>query len=69
MTNYRQLIKELDHQCRYPSLVTCPFCSALCGSKAQGSLKITHKTSLPICQQCRQKIDPTNIFEFIPFDA
>jgi hypothetical protein len=42
-------------------------CSTICGSKAEGNLKVTDKISLSISLKCRSRIDPTNQFEFIPF--
>jgi hypothetical protein len=40
-------------------------CSALCGSKAQGSLK--EEISLPIYYTCRNKIDPGHQWIFVRF--
>ena len=39
-------------------------CSTSCGNTAVGNLKVAEKTSLPLCELCRQKIDPEHKFEF-----
>jgi hypothetical protein len=44
-----------------------PACSALCGNKATGNLKVTDTTSLAMCDVCREKIDPDHRHAFIPF--
>jgi hypothetical protein len=38
-------------------------CSALCGNNAVGSLVVTDKISLPMCEECRNKIDVKHRFE------
>ena len=43
------------------------FCSAMCSNVAVGNLKVAEKTSLPVCELCRQKIDPEHKFEFVSF--
>jgi hypothetical protein len=50
-------------------LLPRPSCSALCGNIATGSLQITNKTtSLPVCNICREKLDPEGKLEFVPFE-
>jgi hypothetical protein len=44
-----------------------PECASLCNSAAEGMLKVTHQISLPICQGCRQRIDPQYRFIYTPF--
>ncbi|MFL6317407.1 MAG: hypothetical protein ACJ73C_11835 [Nitrososphaeraceae archaeon] len=51
------------------SLPPAPVCSALCGNKATGNLRVTEEISLPICDICRDKIDPDHKWVFIPFDV
>ncbi|MFL6399655.1 MAG: hypothetical protein ACJ72J_08765 [Nitrososphaeraceae archaeon] len=48
-------------------LLPAPSCSALCGNKAQGQLKLTEEISLPICDSCRDKIDPRREWVFVSF--
>ena len=43
-------------------------CSTMCGNEAVGSLIIAEKTSLPLCDNCRTKIDPDGKLEFVKFD-
>ena len=46
-----------------------PECSALCGNKAKGIIKVTEEISLPICDMCREKIDPDHQWIFVPLFA
>jgi hypothetical protein len=48
-------------------LLPTPACSALCGNNATGNLKVSDKTSLPMCDVCREKIDPDHKWLFISF--
>jgi hypothetical protein len=48
-------------------LLPTPACSALCGNNATGNLEVSDKTSLPMCDVCREKIDPDHKWLFIPF--
>ena len=43
-------------------------CSALCGRKAQGWLKVTEKSSIPMCDICLDLVDSDHKYEFVPFD-
>src|SRR6188472_3019473 len=40
----------------------------LCGRIATGAIKITEKTSLQLCDACRQLLDPDDKMERMPFN-
>jgi hypothetical protein len=44
-------------------------CSALCGKKAVGSLEVTNKISLPLCDQCQKLINADQKHRFTLFDS
>jgi hypothetical protein len=56
------IMNNYEHQQR-------PECTALCGNKATGLLKLTSDASIFVCEACRELIDKNHEHEFIPFDT
>jgi hypothetical protein len=45
-----------------------PECSCLCGNMSTGNLKVTEWISLPVCNSCRDRLDPKHHWVFVHFD-